>query len=237
MSELDDEILYRSIYEQPHVLVPPSPVFRVSDNGLEESIAAKKEFEKSQKAAKQYVYRNRRKELHISLLKQKQALRYRSNQAYRLLRTVNSGILRERISLYLQMMEQAIHEITNALEKGCQDRTIVNSISLSTEERFREKCELVNVLLEDLQFVLSEDRGFNKTELRELVKDSRSMIEKNTDFQFNSKERDGQGVQRYMESMLHAHIQKECCLTCGQPYLMGLAYCLNCCEWRGRNES
>ena len=227
MSERDDEILFQSVYEQPIYLPPPSPIFKAEQDRI-----TPKKLEISRQMAKQKEYERQWREQRKLILKQKQILRYRTNQAYRLLRIINSRILGERTLLYLQMMETAIQEIENEVGSDYQDGLEMTSIYLSDEERSHEKQKLTNIILEDLEFVLSEDRGFNKATLRELIRDCHSMIEQTTDFKFRAGEQDGQGIQRYMLTFLHAKEREDACPICGQTYLYGLAYCLNCFEVR-----
>ena len=233
MSELDDEIYFRSVYELPIYLPPPSPIFKAEQDRVTPKKLERipQELEVSPQVAKRKEYKRQLQEQlqeqRRFLLKQKQLLRCRTNQAYRLLRIISSRILGERISLYVQMMETAIYEIENEVRLDYRD-----GCDLSDGERSHEQQELTNIILEDLVFVLSEDRGFNKAMLRELMKDCRNMIEKTTDFKFSVGERDGQGVQRYMLTVLHAKAREDSCPICGQAYLYGLAYCLNCFEVR-----
>ena len=229
MSELDDEIYFRSVYELPIYLPPPSPIFKAEQDRATPKKLERipQELEVSPQLAKRKEYERQLQEQRRFLLKQKQILRYRTNQAYRLLRISSNRILGERISLYVQMMETAIHEIENEVRLDYQD-----GFELSDGERSHERQELTNIILEDLVFVLSEDRGFHKAMLRELMKDCRNMIEKTTNFKFSVGERDGQGVQRYMLTVLHAKAREDSCPICGQAYLYGLAYCLNCFEVR-----
>lgn len=229
MSELDDEIYFRSVYELPIYLPPPSPIFKAEQDRVTPKKLERipQELEVSPQLAKRKEYERQLQEQRRFLLKQKQILRYRTNQAYRLLRISSNRILGERISLYVQMMETAIHEIENEVRLDYQD-----GFELSDGERSHERQELTNIILEDLVFVLSEDRGFHKAMLRELMKDCRNMIEKTTNFKFSVGERDGQGVQRYMLTVLHAKAREDSCPICGQAYLYGLAYCLNCFEVR-----
>ena len=154
MSELDDEIYFRSVYELPIYLPPPSPIFKAEQDRVTPKKLERipQELEVSPQLAKRKEYERQLQEQRRFLLKQKQILRYRTNQAYRLLRISSNRILGERISLYVQMMETAIHEIENEVRLDYQD-----GFELSDGERSHERQELTNIILEDLVFVLSEN--------------------------------------------------------------------------------
>ena len=76
MSELDDEIYFRSVYELPIYLPPPSPIFKAEQDRVTPKKLERipQELEVSPQLAKRKEYERQLQEQRRFLLKQKQIL-------------------------------------------------------------------------------------------------------------------------------------------------------------------
>lgn len=177
--------------------------------------------------------RQQREKLTRELSKKRKSLIYRTNQAYRILRMYKSSVMRGRIQLYIELLENGSSEIAEVLTE--QKLSSQNAIDLDAKEREREKDTLICALLSDMSYFLSVTHHRSRAAIREIMSDAFMLLDEVKDFREISNERTGAAVQRYLVNCLGMEQGHSCCPVCGAIHLHGLLYCLNCGEPREDN--
>lgn len=155
------------------------------------------------------------------LLKRRERLVYRANQARRILRKFSSPLLKKRAEKYAGALEDAAEEIIS-LAGVQQTGAIPASVSyLSETERLEERHTLIDTLLKNAYQILARTAGIKRTATNEILEDCRMLLR-------GHKQHAGSSLQNYYAVQEYAGVSERKCAACGTVYLQGLPVCLDC---------
>ena len=237
MSELDDQIRYKAVYEGElsHYLSFRSRTWTSEKSKIDGSISRLAATDVSHSADFKRVDMieliDYTEEV-IQLVKQKNILYYRVKQLVEIVKHIKSSIIIDNLEMHCSEMQQAAAEIDEAVGKILSRASITGeNLYLTDNERSIEKSTLVKMIFESIVYYLIHSDQNETFVIRQIISDCFKILKHTKVIEVSDEIISSRNcIALYLTSVIGLYWTQNKCTNCHNTLLSEINFCINCYE-------